>query len=75
MFKYLQEDEIEQIAREVGGARQRAAPTSGEQVLEEFHNMWHAAEYVARGGVDYAQKLLREVARSRDGQARCSTGW
>ena len=57
VFKYLQEDEIEQIAREVAVLGSvRAA--SGEQVLEEFHNMWIAAEYVARGGVDYAQKLL-----------------
>jgi flagellar motor switch protein FliG len=29
-----------------------------EQILEEFHNMWQAAEYVARGGVEYARKLL-----------------
>ena len=58
VFKHLQEDEIEQIAREVAVLGSvRAA--SGEQVLEEFHNMWH------RGGVrgaqaasDYAQKLL-----------------
>ena len=31
---------------------------SGEDVLDEFNNMWQAAEYVARGGIDYAQKLL-----------------
>ncbi len=57
VFKYLQEDEIEQIAREVAVVGSVHA-ASGEQVLEEFHNMWIAAEYVARGGVDYAQKLL-----------------
>jgi flagellar motor switch protein FliG len=57
VFKYLQEDEIEQIAREVAVVGSVRAQ-SGEEVLEEFHNMWIAAEYVARGGVDYAQKLL-----------------
>jgi flagellar motor switch protein FliG len=57
VFKHLHEDEIEQIAREVALLGSVPAPT-GELVLEEFHNMWQAAEYVARGGVDYAQKLL-----------------
>jgi flagellar motor switch protein FliG len=57
MFKYLHEDEIEQIAREVAIVGSVPAQT-GEDVLDEFHNMWQAAEYVARGGVEYAQKLL-----------------
>jgi flagellar motor switch protein FliG len=57
LFKHLHEDEIEQIAREVALMGAVAAPT-GEEILEEFHNMWQAAEYVARGGVDYARKLL-----------------
>jgi flagellar motor switch protein FliG len=57
VFKFLHEDEIEQIAREVavmGSVHAQA----GELVLDEFHNMWQAAEYVARGGVEYAQTLL-----------------
>ena len=57
VFKHLHEDEIEQIAREVALLGTIPAPT-GELVLEEFHNMWQAAEFVARGGVEYAQKLL-----------------
>jgi flagellar motor switch protein FliG len=57
VFKHLQEDEIEAIAREVAVVGSVHADI-GEQVLEEFHNMWQAAEYVARGGLDYAQKLL-----------------
>ena len=27
-------------------------------VLEEFHHMWKAAEYLSAGGVEYAQKVL-----------------
>jgi flagellar motor switch protein FliG len=57
IFKHLHEDEIELIAREVALLGSVPAPT-GESVMEEFHNMWQAAEFVARGGVDYAQKLL-----------------
>jgi flagellar motor switch protein FliG len=57
LFKYLNEEEIELIAREVAtiGA---VKPDIGSVVLEEFHHMWKAAEYVNQGGVEYAQKLL-----------------
>ena len=44
---------------------------SGENVLDEFHNMWQAAEYVARGGIDYAQKLLVK-SLGRDMASGCS---
>lgn len=57
LFKHLNEEEIEQIAREVALLGPVPAATATE-VLEEFHNMWKAAEYVTKGGVDYAQKLL-----------------
>src|SRR5262245_20784519 len=60
IFKHLHQDEIERIAKEVAtvGA---VPPDTGEAVLSEFHHMWKAAEYVARGGVEYAQKLLVET--------------
>jgi len=57
IFKYLGEEEIEIIAREVAtvGA---IKPDHGQSVLEEFHTLWRASEYLTRGGVEYAQKLL-----------------
>jgi flagellar motor switch protein FliG len=57
LFKFLSEEEIEVIAREVAtmGA---VKPEIGTVVLEEFHHMWKAAEYLSQGGVEYAQKLL-----------------
>jgi flagellar motor switch protein FliG len=57
VFKFLSEDEIERIAKEVA-ALGAVAPDSGETVLEEFHSMSLAAAYVARGGVEFAQQLL-----------------
>ncbi|HEY3380316.1 MAG TPA: flagellar motor switch protein FliG [Vicinamibacterales bacterium] len=57
IFKYLHEDEVERIAKEVA-ALGAVAPESGEGVLEEFHHMALAASYVARGGVEFAQQLL-----------------
>lgn len=60
IFKFLQEDEIELIAREVATVR-RVTPEAGERVLEEFHQMSLAASYVTRGGTDYAQKVLTKA--------------
>jgi flagellar motor switch protein FliG len=57
MFQHLNEDEIEAVAREVAVVGQ-ISPESSSATLEEFHTMWRASEYVTRGGVDYAQKLL-----------------
>ncbi len=58
MFKHLQEDEIEKIAREVASIGPVGSET-GERVLEEFHQMARAANFVTRGGVDYARRLLQ----------------
>jgi flagellar motor switch protein FliG len=57
MFQHLNEDEIEAVAREVAVVGQ-ISPETSSATLEEFHTMWRASEYVTRGGVDYAQKLL-----------------
>lgn len=57
VFKHLNDEEIETIAREVALLGPVPAATATE-VLEEFHQMWKAAEYVTKGGVEYASKLL-----------------
>jgi flagellar motor switch protein FliG len=57
LFKHLQEEEIERITKEIAGIG-AVASESGERVLEEFHGMARAANFVARGGVEYARRLL-----------------
>jgi flagellar motor switch protein FliG len=57
LFKFLSEEEIELIAREVATIGS-LKPDLGTVVLEEFHHMWKAAEYLSQGGVEYAQKIL-----------------
>lgn len=57
VFKYLKEDEAERIAREVA-AIGKLEPTIGLATMEEFHAMWQAADYLNRGGLEYAQKIL-----------------
>jgi len=57
VLKQLDEDEIQQVSREVA----RISSVSSEQaesVLDEFYQMTLAHDYVLKGGVDYARKLL-----------------
>jgi flagellar motor switch protein FliG len=60
LFKHLQEEEIEKIVREVA-ALGTVAPEVGEKVLDEFHQMASAADYIEAGGVDHARRLLTKT--------------
>lgn len=57
LLKQLTEEEVELIAKEVA-TLQGVPATSGQEVLQEFHQMWIAAEHIARGGVDLARQIL-----------------
>jgi flagellar motor switch protein FliG len=57
MMQQLPEEDVQKVSREVA----KITAISSEQaeiVLEEFHNMIAAGDYVARGGFEYARKLL-----------------
>jgi flagellar motor switch protein FliG len=57
ILKQLDEDEIQLIGREVARISTIAADQS-EFVLEEFYQMAIARDYVVKGGLDYARKVL-----------------
>ncbi len=57
VLRNMREEEVEKIAREIAGLGMVPAEES-EKVLEEFHAMSKAAEYMHSGGVDYARDLL-----------------
>lgn len=57
MLKYLEEDEVQKIGREI--ARLQAITTEqADRVLEEFYQMLVARDYVMKGGIDFARKVL-----------------
>jgi flagellar motor switch protein FliG len=67
IFKYLEEDEIQTISREIALTK-HVQPEVAEEVMEEFHTMTQARSYISQGGIEYAKKLLiksvgPEVAR------------
>lgn len=57
ILKYMEEDEVEEIGREVARI-QTITAEHAEGILEEFYQMAVAHEYVVKGGIDYARKLL-----------------
>ncbi len=57
LLQQLAEEEVQKVSREV--ARITAISTDqAESILNEFHHVLAAGEYVARGGMEYARKLL-----------------
>ncbi len=59
VFKFLQEHEVEALAREVAAAG-KVPPDVGEAVLAEFRDMTEAADQIATGSVDQARRLLEQ---------------
>jgi flagellar motor switch protein FliG len=57
LLQQLSEDDVQKVSREVA----KITAISGEQaeaVLTEFHHISTAGDYVARGGMEFARKLL-----------------
>src|SRR2546421_11758689 len=60
LIKQLEEDEVQTISREI--TRVTSIPSEqAEAVLDEFYQMTMAREYVVKGGMDYARKVLVEA--------------
>jgi flagellar motor switch protein FliG len=60
VFRHLTEEEIESLAKEMAALGQVPQAT-GERVLEEFHQTIVAADYIARGDVDFARRVLNKT--------------
>jgi len=73
LFRELDEEEVQKISREIARV-QMLTPEEAEGVLEEFYQMSVAHDYVIKGGVDYAKKVLQTLS-GRSRRARFSTGW
>src|SRR6476619_4453843 len=57
LLQQLNEEEVQKVSREVAKLTAISAEQA-ESVLEECHQIANAGDYVARGGIEYARKLL-----------------
>ncbi|MBP2642416.1 MAG: fliG [Firmicutes bacterium] len=60
VFKHLREDEIEKLTLEIANQR-KVSQEQKDQVLNEFHQMCMAKEYISTGGIDYAREIIEKA--------------
>ncbi len=60
VFKVMKDEEIEELTTEISRMPNVGATTTGE-ILEEFHQLALAQEYISQGGVAYASEILERA--------------
>jgi flagellar motor switch protein FliG len=60
IIKQLSEDEVQVVSREITRLDSISAEVA-ETLLEEFYQMNMAHDFVVRGGMDYAKKMLQQA--------------
>ena len=60
VFKHLREEEIEDLTLAIAGLT-RIEPEVRDEVIEEFHDLVLAREYLEQGGIEYARELLEKA--------------
>ncbi|MCL6588006.1 MAG: flagellar motor switch protein FliG [Anoxybacillus sp.] len=63
VYKHLSEEEIEKLTLEISNVRQ-VATQEKEEVIEEFHQIALAQDYIAQGGIAYAKEVLEKALGS-----------
>ena len=60
IFKYLQEEEIEELTLEIANTRS-VTPQVKDAIIDEFYGVCLAQQYIAEGGINYAKELLEKA--------------
>ncbi|MBB2478671.1 flagellar motor switch protein FliG [Bacillus sp. APMAM] len=60
VYKHLTEEEIEKLTLEISGVKKVPAETK-EEILDEFHNIALAQDYISQGGIGYAKTVLEKA--------------
>lgn len=68
IYKHLNEDEIERLTLEISGVKKVEAFVK-EEIIEEFHNIALAQDYISQGGIGYAKTILEKALGKEHAQA------
>ncbi len=60
IYKHLSEEEIEKLTLEISGVRKVEAQKK-EEIIEEFHEIAMAQDYISQGGIVYAKQILEKA--------------
>ncbi|MGE7917857.1 flagellar motor switch protein FliG [Viridibacillus sp. NPDC093762] len=67
VYKHLSEEEIERLTLEISGVK-KVEPEIKEEIIEEFHNIALAQDYISQGGIGYAKTVLEKALGSDQAQ-------
>ncbi|EDL63941.1 flagellar motor switch protein FliG [Bacillus sp. SG-1] len=68
IYKHLSEEEIEKLTLEISGVK-KVESEAKEDVLEEFHNIALAQDYITQGGIGYAKTVLEKALGNEQASA------
>lgn len=68
VYKHLSEEEIERLTLEISGVKKVEASVK-EEIIEEFHNIALAQDYISQGGIGYAKTILEKALGKDHAQA------
>lgn len=60
VYKYLSEEEIEKLSLEISSVK-KVDSTLKEDVIEQFHHIALAQDYITQGGIGYAKTVLEKA--------------
>ncbi len=68
IYKHLNEEEIERLTLEISGVK-KVEPEIKEDIIEEFHTIALAQDYISQGGIGYAKTVLEKALGAEHAQA------
>jgi flagellar motor switch protein FliG len=68
VYKHLSEEDIEKLTLEISGVK-KVETEAKEDILEEFHQIAIAQDYISQGGIGYAKTVLEKALGSEQATA------
>ncbi|AJD90996.1 flagellar motor switch protein FliG [Jeotgalibacillus malaysiensis] len=68
VYKHLDEEEIERLTLEISGVKKVESEVK-EEILEEFHHIALAQDYISQGGIGYAKSVLEKALGAEQANA------
>jgi flagellar motor switch protein FliG len=68
VYKHLTEEEIERLTLEISSVK-KVDSSVKEEIIEEFHNIALAQDYISQGGIGYAKTVLEKALGKEHAQA------
>lgn len=60
IFQHLSDEDIEQLTLEIANMN-KISPEMRDEIMDEFHQMAVAQDYISQGGITYAKELLEQA--------------